>query len=140
MIHGCFLVGNPGETKDTLEQTLKFANELNPDTAQFFPIMVYPGTEAYKWAKDSGYLSTIDFRQWLTEDGLHNCVVDRPALTAKELVEFCDKARKEFYLRPSYIASKLVKGLTNPSELKRLMKGAKTLSGHLLKGTFGKNL
>jgi len=47
LIHCCFLVGNPGETKETLQKTLEFAKVLNPDTAQFFPIMVYPGTEAY---------------------------------------------------------------------------------------------
>ena len=51
LIHGCFLVGLPGETRDTMNQTLSLAKELNPDTAQFFPLMVYPGTEAYRWAQ-----------------------------------------------------------------------------------------
>lgn len=47
LIHGCFLVGNPGETKETMEKTLQLAKDINPDTAQFFPIMVYPGTSVY---------------------------------------------------------------------------------------------
>ena len=139
LIHGCFLVGNPGETKDTLEKTLCFAKELNPDTAQFFPIMVYPGTEAYRWSRQNNFLEVETFQDWLTEDGLHNCVVSRPGLTNLELVEFCDKARREYYTIPAYIYSKILQGLMNPSEFKRLLKGGKTLSKHLWRGTFGRS-
>lgn len=137
LIHGCFLLGNPGETKETLERTLKFALELNPDTAQFFPIMIYPGTEAYKWASENNYLTTEDYREWLSDEGLHNCVISRPGLSNYELVEFCDKARQRFYTRPSYIAKKFIQGLSNPQELKRLSKGAVTLSKHILRGSLG---
>ena len=138
LVHGCFLVGNPGETKETLETTLRLAKELNPDTAQFFPIMVYPGTDAFKWALANKYLTTTNFKEWLTEEGLHNCVISRPGLTNKELVEFCDRARKEFYIRPSYLAAKVVEGLKDPMELKRLLKGARHWFKYLLKGTFVK--
>ena len=137
LIHGCFLLGNPGETKETLKVTLNFAKELGPDTAQFFPIMVYPGTEAYNWAKDRGYLKTEDFKQWLTDDGLHNCVVSRPGLTDKELVEFCDNARQQFYLRPSFIVKKLIEGVSHPSEFMRLLRGGGSLIRYIIKGSFG---
>ena len=46
MVHGCFMVGNLNETPASMEKTLDFAKALRPDTAQFFPIMVYPGTTA----------------------------------------------------------------------------------------------
>ena len=46
-VHGCFMVGNPGETKVTMQETLNFAKSLTMDTVQFFPLMLYPGTEAY---------------------------------------------------------------------------------------------
>ena len=138
MIHGCFLVGNPSETKATLERTLAFAKELEPDTAQFFPIMVYPGTEAYDWAVKNGYLKTSDFKDWLTEDGLHNCVLSRPGLTDRDLVAFCDRARKEFYLRPSYIVRKFAQGLTDAHEMKRLLIGGVSLAKHLLGRAVGK--
>ncbi|MFQ5957451.1 MAG: glycosyltransferase, partial [Candidatus Brocadiales bacterium] len=118
LIHGCFLVGNPGETKETLATTLGFAKELSPDTAQFFPIMVYPGTAAYNWARENHYLLTHDFIKWLTEEGLHNCVVSRPGLTNFELVEFCDRARREFYTRPGYIFSKSFRDLDIPQSSK----------------------
>ncbi len=133
LIHGCFLVGNPGETKETLQKTLDLALELNPDTAQFFPIMIYPGTEAYKWARENNYLTTEDYREWLSGEGLHNCVISRPGLTNYELVEFCNKARQKFYTRPSYIIKKIFQGLANPNELKRLSKGALTLSKHIFR-------
>jgi len=134
LIHGCFLVGNPGETKETLQKTLDLALELSPDTAQFFPIMIYPGTEAYKWATENKYLTTEDYRDWLSGEGLHNCVISRPGLTNFELVEFCDRARQKFYTRPSYIMKKVMQGLANPHELKRLSKGALTLSKHIFRG------
>jgi radical SAM superfamily enzyme YgiQ (UPF0313 family) len=139
LIHGCFLVGNPGETKETLEKTLQFAKELNPDTAQFFPIMVYPGTEAYDWAKENNYLTTTNFRKWLNEKGMHNCILSRPGLTNNDLVEFCDRARKKFYLRPSYIVSKFIQGLSDPYELKRLVKGAINLFKTMVRQAIGKD-
>jgi hypothetical protein len=100
--------------------------------------MVYPGTAAWEWAESNNFLTTKDFKKWLTADGMHNCVLSRPGLTNRELVEFCDRARKEFYLRPKYIAAKLLQGVTDPFELKRLIKGGIHLSRHIFKGTFGK--
>jgi anaerobic magnesium-protoporphyrin IX monomethyl ester cyclase len=135
LIHGCFLMGLPGETRNTMERTLSLAKELNPDTAQFFPIMVYPGTEAYRWAQTKNYLVTDDFRQWNTPEGLHHCVVSRPGLTNRDLVEFCDRARREFYLRPAYVGRKLLQSLTDIHEFKRLLKGGWSLSKHLVKET-----
>ena len=128
------MVGNKGETKETMEKTLKFALKLNPDTAQFFPLMVYPGTKAYLWAQENSFIRAESYRNWLTEDGLHNCVLHTDHLTAQELVNFCDKARQKFYLRPGYLVKKAVDLLVNPTEIKRTFKAAKALSKHLLKG------
>jgi radical SAM superfamily enzyme YgiQ (UPF0313 family) len=132
LIHGCFMVGNRGETHETLETTLRFAKELSPDTAQFFPIMVYPGTDDYRYFKENGWIVTEDFRRWLTADGLHSSVVSNPRLTHETLVDFCDRARREFYLRPGYIAGKAMQALRDPGELKRLVKGFRTLLPYLL--------
>lgn len=68
---------------------------------------------------------------------MHNCVLSRPGLTNKELVEFCDNARKEFYLRPSFLLSKLWQGIKNPYEMKRLVKGGLYLSKYIFRGTYG---
>lgn len=127
LIHGCFLVGNPGETKETLEKTLEMAKKLNPDTAQFYPVMAYPGTRLYKWAEENGYLKNKNFREWVTKEGLHNCLVSTPHLTEKDLKEWADNARREFYMRPKYIIRKLIQALRHPKEITRIIRGANSL-------------
>ncbi len=135
LVHGCFMLGCPGETKETVRKTVEFGKELAPDTAQFFPIMVYPGTEAYEWAKKEGYLLTEDYSKWLTEEGVHNCLVSRPELSNDDLVALCDEARKEFYLRPSYISGKLKQMATHPGEIRRTLKSGRTFLKYLLGGS-----
>jgi radical SAM superfamily enzyme YgiQ (UPF0313 family) len=128
MMHSCFMAGNQGETKETLMKSLRFAQEINADTFQFFPLMVYPGTEAYEWAKKNGYLLTEDYSKWLTDKGLHNCVVSTPELSANELVSFCDYARTRYYLSPRYLMYKFLQMIKNPKEIKKTLKSAKTFS------------
>lgn len=135
LVHGCFMVGNPEETRESMEKTLALAKKLNPDTAQFFPLMVYPGTEAYTWAREHGYLTTTDFREWLTPDGLHRSIVSRPGLSSDDLVEFCDHARRSFYMRPSYMLAKAVQCVTHPSEARRIFKSARTFTRHLFRSS-----
>jgi anaerobic magnesium-protoporphyrin IX monomethyl ester cyclase len=135
LIHGCFIVGHPGETRETMEQTLALAQRLSPDTVQFYPIMVYPGTEAYDWYRERGLIATNDFSQWLTPSGLHNTVVRSEDVSAEELVRFCDRARREFYLRPGYLLYKLKQTLTKPSEMRRNLKSARTFLRHLVRGS-----
>jgi anaerobic magnesium-protoporphyrin IX monomethyl ester cyclase len=135
MVHGCFMVGNLNETPESMEKTLNFAKALRPDTAQFFPIMVYPGTVAYQEAKKRDYIQIEDWGAWLTKDGLHNSVVTLPNITHEQLVSFCDRARRSFYLAPSYLLYKLKQSLKDRRELQRNVKGFLTLSKYLLKGS-----
>ena len=134
LVHGCFMVGNAGETVETIRGTIELAKELNPDTAQFFPIMVYPGTPTYDYFKEQGWLVTKDFSKWVDEKGWHNCMVSRPGLSSKALVQWCNRARKEFYLRPSYIASKVMQAITHPKEAKRIFKSGAVFARALIKG------
>jgi anaerobic magnesium-protoporphyrin IX monomethyl ester cyclase len=131
LVHGCFMMGNKGETKESIKETIKFAKELDPDTAQFFPIMVYPGTEAFNWAKENNFLTTEDWEKWLLPTGEHNTIVSTDKLTAQELNQACNEARKEFYMRPSYIGRKIIQGITNPKEFPRLFKSGKTFFKYL---------
>ena len=129
------MIGNLNETKETLEQTLRFSKQLQVDTAQFFPIMVYPGTSAYAEAEERGLLRSTNFNDWLTETGLHDSVVDLPNLSAEDLVRFADRARREFYLRPKYIWLKFKQSLKSMDEFKRNLKGFKKLSYYLVRGS-----
>jgi radical SAM superfamily enzyme YgiQ (UPF0313 family) len=134
-IHGCFMVGFPGETLQGIKKTIDVAIKLNPDTVQFYPVMVYPGTEAYEDYKERGWLTARDYNQWLTPEGLHNCVVRNETLTSSELVRLCDLARRRFYLRPRYIAYKLLQMIEKPSEIVRTAKAARTFFKYLLVGS-----
>ncbi len=135
LVHGCFLVGNRGESKETLKKTLALSMKINPDTAQFYPIMVYPGTKAYMWANEKGYIKANKWREWLTPEGQHNCVVSTKNLSSEELVEFCNDARKTFYLRPRYIVSKIIQSIKHPQEGKRVFRSAKTFFKYLFTGS-----
>ena len=138
LVHGCFMVGNLNETPETMQKTLKLALKLRPDTAQFFPLMVYPGTEAYQEAKEKGYLITEDWTQWLTETGLHNTVINLPNVTNEQLVAFCDYARRKYYLNPPYLWHKAIQSISNPEELKRNWIGFQSLLKNLFKGSYQK--
>ena len=130
-VHGCFMVGNPGETKGTMQETLNFAKSLTMDTVQFFPLMLYPGTEAYEWAKKNDYIKADSYDEWIKPDGMHNCVLSTPEVSSQELVEFCNYARRKFYLRPSYILMKAGQCLTNWGDFKRTLKAFGTFRKYL---------
>jgi len=132
-VHGCFMVGNPGETKETMMETLNFSKKLRLDTVQYFPLIVYPGTEAYEWAKKNNYITAENYNEWITEDGMHNCVLSTPEISSKELVDFCNYARKKFYLRPKYMLMKLGECLTNKDDFVRTMKSFMTFKNYLFK-------
>lgn len=134
LIHACYMVGNQGETRETMKKTLDLALKLNTDTAQFFPLIPYPGTEAYDWAKKNNFI-VENYEDYVLEDGSHNTVLSMPHLSAQEMVDFCNMARKKYYLRPKYIWHRLSVGLRNPSDLKRSIKAF----GKLRKYLFRKN-
>jgi anaerobic magnesium-protoporphyrin IX monomethyl ester cyclase len=133
LVHGCFMAGNPGETKETLRKTLNLAKNLNPDTAQFFPIMIYPGTEAFYWATQNGYILTDNYHQWLTEEGLHRTIVDLPRLSAEEIIAWCDASRRSFYLRPRFLLAKIWEIIQHPNETMRFYKASKTFFRYLFR-------
>lgn len=132
-IHGCFVVGLPGETKATMQETLQFALRLPLDTAQFYPLMVYPGTRAFREAERAGHLVPKSWREWLSPEGLHNCVVRTGDCGPAALVRFCNFARRRFYLRKSYLWYTLQKVLTDAEERHRILRSARTFLGHLLR-------
>jgi len=132
-VHGCFMVGNPGETKETMMETLEFSKKLRMDTVQYFPLIVYPGTEAWAWAKHNNFITANNYDEWLTAEGMHNCVLSTSEVSSKELVDFCNYARKKFYLRPKYMLMKLGECLASKDDLVRTAKSFKTFKKYLLR-------
>ena len=132
-VNGCFILGLPDDTPESMQATIDFAKELNPNTSQFYPLMVYPGTEAFRWAKEKGYLTTEDWSRWIAPDGLHNTTVSRPNLSSDELLRWCNKARLEFYTGKNYLSKVFKQALTDPGEAIRIIKGGKVLVKHIVK-------
>jgi radical SAM superfamily enzyme YgiQ (UPF0313 family) len=132
MVHGCFMFGNAMETRETMARTLEFALRLPIDTAQFFPLMVSPGTVDYERFKAGGLLKIISFAEWNDSKGNHQATVERPDLPSKCIEAFCDYARRQFYLRPRYIGYKLKQSLFDREELVRNAKSFRVLAGHLM--------
>lgn len=132
LVHGCFMAGNSGETHQSLKRLLDFACDIDPDSAQFFPLMVYPGTKAFDRAQRDGALVSTSWTDWLTPEGLHNTTVTRPDVSSDEIVSWCNHARRRFYLRPRYVLKKLAQGIRDRDEMGRNIQAARELATHLV--------
>ena len=132
LVHGAFIIGHIGETENQVMNTVRLATRLNPDTAQFFPPIPYPGTKLYTRVKEQGFLRTDDFRSWLTPEGYHDSVITQEALSSHRVMHLCRIARRKFYLRPLYILNKILQVIFYPGELTRIFKAFKLFYRHLL--------
>ncbi len=131
LVNGCWILGLPGDTKESVKRTIEFAKKLNPDTAQIYSLYAYPGTAAWEWAEKNGHLTSREYSALLTADGQHASNVSIPGLSNREADELCVKALKDFYIRPRYIVKKLGQSVTNPGEAKRTAMAAKTFMKYL---------
>ena len=82
---------------------------------------------------DNGALESSDYNQWLDKDGFHRTTIRRGNLSSQNLVDFCDRARREFYLRPSYMFTQAKMALCNSRERYRVLRGFGTLVKHLFR-------
>jgi len=130
-IFGCFMIGLPGDTKETIKQTFDFASKLNPDMAFFQQAVPFPGTEFYDWVKSNGYLSAKSWDEWLDENGRLNFIVDYPNLTSKQIRKMRESITVRFYLSPKWMAQAVLHNL-HPNEMIRLATAAKDYLRFLL--------
>ena len=80
LIHGTFIVGLPGETRETIEETIRFAREMNPETLQVSLASPYPGTHFYQYVQDNGFLVESVYND---EAGYQKCTVSYPGARAR---------------------------------------------------------
>jgi radical SAM superfamily enzyme YgiQ (UPF0313 family) len=123
-IRAAFMLGNPGETPDTMEQTLRWAVRMNPDIAVFNITTPYPGTEMHAWAKSNGYLLTEDWNEY----DLSRSVMRLPTVAPEIVDRFYRKAYRRYYFRPRYIVRRLWR-LRQPRHLAAAWRGFKSLLG-----------
>lgn len=100
-IHGTFILGLPIETAKTIEETIRFAIELDVFSIQVSLAAPYPGTELYEMAKQNGWLAQSD--NIVREDGLQEAALEYPELTKEEIYEAVDRFYRRYYLRPKPI-------------------------------------
>ncbi|MBN1976918.1 MAG: radical SAM protein [Anaerolineae bacterium] len=97
---GYFILGLPGETEETIEQTIAFSKKLPLDLALFHIAVPYPGTPFWFEACEQGWLRV---RRWEDFDMYNSTVVEYPNLTAEQLQKAARRAAREWSLRPGPI-------------------------------------
>ena len=127
LVHGDFIIGLPGETKETIELTRKLIKETKPDILQVSVASPFPGTEFYKWCEENGYLLINDPNEYLDGQGHQKAIISYPWLTAEEIVQKVDSILREYYLSLGYVpvALKQVFRKRGIEEAKRLYHSAK---------------
>jgi hopanoid biosynthesis associated radical SAM protein HpnJ len=121
LIHGTFVLGLPGETRETIQQTLDFAKEINPHTIQVSLAAPYPGTFLYRQAKENGWLYREEL-DLLTEEGTQIAPLSYPHLSHGEIFESVEDFYRKFYLRPSKIAAMIAEMIASPVMLTRRLR------------------
>ena len=131
-IFGCFMIGLPDDTKETIKQTFEFAKKLNPDMAFFQQAVPFPGTEFYSWADKNDFLVTKNFNRWLDSSGQLDFLVSYPGLSNKEIEKIREKLTIGFYISPKHLIYTVIRNF-NFFEVLRLIKGAYNYFEFLIK-------
>src|SRR5919197_2576760 len=123
VIHGDFILGLPGEKRDTIRQTINFAKPLRLWTIQVSLAHAYPGTELYDFAKRNGFI--VNEQEMLDEGGPQLAHIEYPGLPREEVLEAVHRFYDEYYFRPKAVYRIVRKALFNSAERKRLYKEAR---------------
>jgi radical SAM superfamily enzyme YgiQ (UPF0313 family) len=97
-----FIFGYPGETVKTMEQTLDYAIELDPDFANFYPAVPYPGTALYDKCIREGLLSP-EAADWSKMEYSYY-LLNGNGLDERVVMDAINRAKRRFFLRPGYVA------------------------------------
>jgi hopanoid biosynthesis associated radical SAM protein HpnJ len=122
-IHGDFIIGMPGESRDTIRKTIDFAKRMDVDTIQVSIAHAYPGTEFYQYAQEKG-LVTIDMAD--TEGHQLPNVVYPGILDRAEMVDWVERFYGEYYFRPRAAWRIVRKAMFDSNDRKRLYGEAKS--------------
>ncbi len=103
-IHGTFILGLPGETKETIQETIRFATEINPHTIQVSLAAPYPGTYLHRQALENGWLDDAN-AELVDERGVQIAPLHYPHLSHSEIFHSVEEFYRRFYFRAPKIAS-----------------------------------
>jgi hopanoid biosynthesis associated radical SAM protein HpnJ len=124
VIHGDFIMGLPGETHETINNTIAFAKELDVETIQVSVAHAYPGTELYDHAMKNGFF--VSDNKMVDEGGHQLAHIQYPGLPADDILSAVHRFYDEYYFRPKAVYRILKKAAFDSNDRKRLYKEAKT--------------
>ena len=102
-----FIIGNLGETEKTVNDTIEFAKELDPDIAQFTMAIPYPGSEMFNILKSQNRITSFDWDDYDYFKASHQ-VFRHENLEFSLIQRKIKKAYRSFYFRPRYIYRKII--------------------------------
>ncbi len=123
LVHGAFILGLPGETAETIEETIRFALELDPYSIQVSLLAPYPGTEIYVQGIREGWI--VQEEGGLVRAGIQNAVVAYHGLSSEEIFEMVERFYRRFYLRPRPILRILREMFQDRDEFRRRIREGK---------------
>jgi hopanoid biosynthesis associated radical SAM protein HpnJ len=121
VIHGTFIVGLPGETRETLQQTMEWAKRINPHTIQISMAAPYPGTFLYKQAVENGWLDA-EHAELVDDHGNQVAPLHFPNLSHDEIFDAQAAFYRKFYFRPRKIGAIVNEMLRDSDMMKRRLR------------------
>ena len=120
-IHGTFILGLPGETKDTIEETIRFAKDINPHTIQVSLAAPYPGTFLHKQAVENGWFDA-EHAELVDEHGIQIAPLHYAHLSHQEIFDSVELFYRRFYFRAGKIASIVGEMVRSPEMMVRRLR------------------
>jgi hopanoid biosynthesis associated radical SAM protein HpnJ len=123
-VHGTFILGLPGETKETIEETIRFAREVNPHSLQVSVAAPYPGTELYAQALERGWLPPEGDEgvSLVSDRGTQLAALSYPHLGHTEILDSVDLFYKRFYFRAGKLAEMTAEFVRRPEMATRRLR------------------
>jgi len=121
-VHGTFILGLPGETRETIRKTIDFAKEINPHTIQVSLAAPYPGTSLYRQAMAEGWLREGAARNLVDQRGVQLAALSYPHLSAEEIFHGVEQFYRQFYFRPAKIWEMVREMLLSPAITRRRLR------------------
>jgi len=121
-----FLFGIPGETPQTIRESIEFAQKLRPDSAQFAVVIPHPGTDLYEICQGEGWLN---YSSW--EDfSACNSLIETSELSRADVERARIRAYRKFYFRPGYVLRTALK-IRSWNDFRAVVKSAKSIGDRI---------
>jgi len=125
LFYAMFIVGLPGETRETIEESINFAKEINPFYTQFCLAVPFPSTEMFQYYDKNGLLLTKDWSKF--SPLASEPVIQTKCLSKEDLIELRQYAYKQMLFRPKYLFSQI-----RPFDWKWNISGAIKIAGRIM--------